>query len=345
MRDTRKNFVLVLLAALTLGGCAREEEPLRPETPAEAPSASTAPAQPSPTPGAAPETTSGNDVAGVPVASPPPGKFPYVGLIDGYEASESDFAKDVPFDRYELFDGTKIVPVEGRLTTIVAEGKGASAEEILRTYETLVTGMGGVKLYEGSDVRHVKATPRLAYADKRHRNGFTADRLGVYMLRTPESEIWFEAYFSPHLKKGDQYFLTVVERQPLAMRASLLPAEEMKRELDAKGHVALYINFDFNRADIRPDSQPIVDEVVKLLEDNPGLSLTVEGHTDNVGAPDYNKRLSDDRARSVVTALTAKGIEAGRLKTAGFGQEKPIADNGTEEGRAKNRRVELVKAG
>jgi OOP family OmpA-OmpF porin len=204
MRHTLRNLVLVLLPALALGGCAREEEPARPETPAESPSASAAPAQPSPTLAAGPETT----VSSVPVASPPPGKFPYVGLIDGYEQTESDFAKDVPFDRYEFFDGTKIVPVEGRLTTLVAEGKGASAQEVLRTYETLVTGMGGVKLYEGSDARQVKVTPRLAYADKRHRHGFNADRLGVYMLRTPESEIWFEAYFSPHLKKGDQYFLT-----------------------------------------------------------------------------------------------------------------------------------------
>src|SRR5688572_12873815 len=115
MRDTRKNLVLVflagLLASLTLGGCAREEEPAKPETPAEAPPASVVPAQPSPTPGAGPETTAGNDAGRVPVASPPPGKFPYVGLIDGYEPSESNFARDVPFDRYELFDGTKIVPV------------------------------------------------------------------------------------------------------------------------------------------------------------------------------------------------------------------------------------------
>src|SRR5215207_9306551 len=121
MRDTRKNLVLVLLAGLTLGGCAREEEPARSETPAvspaESPSASAAPT--TPTPG--PATTA--DASRVPVASPPPGKFPYVGLIDGYEQAESDFAKDVPFDRYEFFDGTKIVPVEGRLTTIVAEGK------------------------------------------------------------------------------------------------------------------------------------------------------------------------------------------------------------------------------
>ena len=156
-------------------------------------------------------------------------------------------------------------------------------------------------------------------------------------------QIWVEAYVSPDGVNREGYFLTVVEKQSLAVRASMLPAEEMKAELDAKGHVALYINFDFNRADIRPDSQPLINEVVKLLKGNPGLSLTVEGHTDNVGAPDYNRRLSEARARSVVAALTAQGVEARRLKPAGFGQEKPIADNGTDEGRARNRRVELVK--
>src|SRR5687768_1675804 len=118
MRDALKNLLLVLLTGLILGGCAREEDPAVPETPAvspsESPSASAAPAPPTP----GPETISDADVGRVPVASPPPGKFPYVGLIDGYEPSESNFAKDVPFDRYELFDGTKIVPVEGRLTTI-----------------------------------------------------------------------------------------------------------------------------------------------------------------------------------------------------------------------------------
>ena len=123
----------------------------------------------------------------------------------------------------------------------------------------------------------------------------------------------------------------------------MLPAEEMKRALDAEGHVALYVNFDFNKAEIRPDSRPLIDEVVKLLRGNPGLSLTVEGHTDNVGAPDYNRRLSESRAMAVAAAVTAQGIDARRLRPADLGQEKPIADNGTEEGRARNRRVELVK--
>ena len=82
---------------------------------------------------------------------------------------------------------------------------------------------------------------------------------------------------------------------------------------------------------------------MKLLKNNPGLNLTVEGHTDNIGAPDYNRRLSDARARSVAAALRARAILDSRLKAVGYGQDKPIADNNAEEGRAKNRRVELVK--
>jgi OOP family OmpA-OmpF porin len=120
-------------------------------------------------------------------------------------------------------------------------------------------------------------------------------------------------------------------------------AATMAEEIAKAGHVALYINFDFDKADIKPESQPIMDEIVKLLQEDPNLNLTIEGHTDNVGTSAYNKQLSEARARSVVAALTTRGIESGRLKAVGYGLEKPIADNTTDEGRARNRRVELVK--
>ncbi|MBO2011065.1 OmpA family protein [Hymenobacter negativus] len=116
-----------------------------------------------------------------------------------------------------------------------------------------------------------------------------------------------------------------------------------KKKLDTEGRATLYINFDTEQAHIKPESEPAVAEVVKLLQANPALRLAVEGHTDNAGTPAHNQQLSEARAQAVVAALAAQGIATARLQAAGFGQTKPLADNATEAGRAQNRRVELVK--
>lgn len=346
MNRSLKTIILALTMGLTLSGCAMTAEPAKQQVaantqPESTPTPISSP-QPSPSPAAVATipVTSSFDLSKVPIVNPQLGKFPYFGLIEGYRRSGLSDDRDVDFDRYEFFDGTKIIQVEGRLTTIDAEGHGASAFQVFKTYESLVTNLGGVKVFEGKgeDMSDLK----LEFSDLRHRYpGYNTDQIGVYMLRTPVSEIWVEAYVNP--SRNGPFSLTVVEKKALEVKASLLPAEEMKKELDAKGHVALYINFDFDKADIKPDSQLIVDQIVKLLRNNPSLSITVEGHTDNIGTPDYNKQLSETRAKSVVAALTAQGIESRRLRAAGYGQDKPIADNDMDEGRAKNRRVELVK--
>lgn len=338
MSNALKTLGIALVAGLILSGCAKKEEPAGGQIAVNAAPESTSP-QPSPILVTNPPA-SGFDINKVPVANPQLGKFPYLGLIEGYRRSGGGDDKDVDFDRYEFFDGTKIIQVEGRLTTLAAEGHGASAFQVLKTYESLVTGLGGVKVFEGKG-EDMDAL-RLEFSEKRHRTPvYSSDQMGVYMVRTPASEIWVEAYVNPN--RSGPYSLTVVEKKALQVKASLLPAEEMKKELDAKGHVALYINFDFDKADIKPESQPIIEQIVKLLKNNPSLNLTVEGHTDNIGTPGYNRQLSEARAKSVLGALTAQGIEAQRLKAAGYGQDKPIADNSTDDGRAKNRRVELVK--
>ena len=338
-----------LLLAVALGGCTKQEQSIDQErgTPTPTPAASSA--QPAPVPEVKPSAAPGFDISRVAVVSPSLGAFPYFSLIDGYRSAtyktrigSVNGNKSVSFDRYEFFDGTKIIPVEGRLATIEAEGEGASALEVLRTYESLVTRLGGVKVFEGTAVKMEQLG--LAFAEVRHREpAWDEDQMGIYLLRMPEKEIWVEAYVSSFNLKQGRYYLTVVERKALDVKASLLAAEEMKRELDTKGHVALYINFDFNKADIKPESQPTVDEIAKLLSSNPDLSLAVEGHTDNVGSAEYNRQLSEARARSVAGALAARGIESRRLMAAGYGPDKPIADNSAEDGRAKNRRVELVK--
>ena len=119
---------------------------------------------------------------------------------------------------------------------------------------------------------------------------------------------------------------------------------DLAKQLDRDCHIALYgIHYDFNKATIRPDSQPTLDKVLALLQGKPDLKLEIQGHTDNVGDEAYNQKLSDARAASVVAWLTGKGVTADRLTAHGYGLKVPIADNGTDEGRARNRRVELKK--
>jgi OmpA-OmpF porin, OOP family len=122
--------------------------------------------------------------------------------------------------------------------------------------------------------------------------------------------------------------------------------EDIGKQLDKECHIALYgINFDFNKATLRADSDPTLEKVLALLQARPELKLEIQGHTDNVGADDYNQKLSEARANAVVEWLRAKGIGADRITAQGYGMKMPIADNGSDEGRAKNRRVELKKQG
>jgi OOP family OmpA-OmpF porin len=109
--------------------------------------------------------------------------------------------------------------------------------------------------------------------------------------------------------------------------------------------VALYgVYFDNDKDSLRADSQPTLQEIAKLLTANPKLKLQVVGHTDNEGTPDYNLDLSRRRSASVVRALTSSySVPASRLSSFGCGPYSPVGSNETEDGRAKNRRVELVK--
>jgi outer membrane protein OmpA-like peptidoglycan-associated protein len=122
-------------------------------------------------------------------------------------------------------------------------------------------------------------------------------------------------------------------------------ADEMAKKISATGSIALYgIYFDFNKADLRPESQPTLEQIARLLKEDPKLKLLVVGHTDNAGALALNMDLSQQRAAAVVHALvTGQGVDKSRLTPVGVAFASPVASNKTEEGRAKNRRVELVE--
>ena len=124
-----------------------------------------------------------------------------------------------------------------------------------------------------------------------------------------------------------------------------IDADYLAGEIEKTGRVSVYgINFATGKADITPDSAKVLGEIGNLLARKPDWRLRIEGHTDNVGNAKSNQDLSDRRAQAVKAWLTSKqGVKPERLETKGFGDTKPVADNQTEAGRAKNRRVELVK--
>ena len=141
--------------------------------------------------------------------------------------------------------------------------------------------------------------------------------------------IW--AYLDDH---GENYSIQV------GKEAS---TDQMKASLAAACHVALYgVLFDFNKSTLQPASDGPLQQVAALMVANPGTDLEIQGHTDNVGGDAYNQTLSEARARSVMTWLTQHGAAAARMRAKGYGKTMPVADNGTDEGRMKNRRVEIA---
>jgi len=115
------------------------------------------------------------------------------------------------------------------------------------------------------------------------------------------------------------------------------------KDLSEKGKSILYINFDVDQSTITTDGKEVVTQIAEALQKDKNVVIAIEGHTDNTGNAVHNKKLSNDRANSVLNALIADGIDKTRLSAIGFGSEKPLVDNNSDENKAKNRRVELVK--
>jgi outer membrane protein OmpA-like peptidoglycan-associated protein len=142
---------------------------------------------------------------------------------------------------------------------------------------------------------------------------------------------------------SDNYELITVKQKEME-QVMTANADGWAQQIKQSGRVSVYgINFDTGKSTIRPDSEPALSEVIKLLQANPSWAMVVAGHTDNVGAQAANLGLSRQRAQSVISWLSAHGVNEARLVPAGFGDTRPIAENSNDDGRQKNRRVDLVK--
>jgi outer membrane protein OmpA-like peptidoglycan-associated protein len=171
-------------------------------------------------------------------------------------------------------------------------------------------------------------------------------------LSYPDGEVHVSLYVAingiNNFKETYNYpvvLLEVVETKAMETEKVTVNAEAMAKDLGRTGHVSIYgIYFDTDKAEIKPGSEPTLKEMAKLLRENPGLKVYIVGHTDNVGSLTYNLDLSQRRAESVVKALvTLHGADRNRMVAKGVGPLSPVAPNKNEEGRGKNRRVELVE--
>jgi len=247
---------------------------------------------------------------------------PMLSRFPGYYISGCEAHDFSTYDFTVAADAEK--KVEGRYWKIsywVKEGaKSASPVQLARNYVNALAPRGGTRVYEDVDASGGASTIRMPAGGK---------------------DLWVEVGVS---NGGEAYTLTVVEEAGMAQQVEFTAAE-LGAALREKGSVALHgILFDTGKATIKAESAAILASVAELLKTDAALRLEIRGHTDNVGAPAANQKLSEDRAAAVKAYLVkAFGIPADRLTTAGFGDTKPVADNANEEGRARNRRVELVK--
>jgi len=207
-------------------------------------------------------------------------------------------------------------------------GKKATAlSQIIKTYESIVFKRGGTKVFSCTSCSdgNLGATFNMSY-DGRNYWVKVTDVAG-----------------SATETKGYNLVILSTEEDKEEEKDVEDGGGGMYAELDKTGRVALYINFETGKSIIKPESETTIAAIEQLLGDYPTLVISIEGHTDNIGSPASNKTLSLARANAVITALVKRGIDKNRLSAKGWGQEKPISDNETDEGRAKNRRVEIVK--
>jgi len=229
--------------------------------------------------------------------------------------------KQKEFDAYSFDLGKgKKVQVEGRYTEIgyypdAGRSSVPSELQILRNFENAVKKLGGTVITS----EKTKESLRLIKDGK---------------------EVWVEVWAEFTGKHG----LRIIEKEAMSQDI-VANADVFSNDIKTTGHASVYgIYFDTGKSEIKPESDEALAEIAKLLKGDAGLKVDVVGHTDNVGGMESNMKLSQARADAVVKALTSRhGIDAKRLRAYGVGSLAPVASNKTEDGKAKNRRVELVE--
>lgn len=282
------------------------------------------------------------DVAG---ARDYPGIGRFAGsVVTGYQVKDFDAAR---VQGAAFKDGKPVDPrrLEGRIVRIAYRSNpGPSILEVSRNFETQLAKAGFETLL-ACDTDACGGIPFTEAIDALPIPQMWIDGFNYRYFAGRKVEGGREVFASVIVSESNrEIYAQLVVAELGAMQNKMVDAAAMQKGLGDAGHIALYgIYFDTDKAVVKPESQPTLAEIAKLLNGQPQLSVFIVGHTDNQGAHDYNLDLSRRRAEAVAAELVrTHRIAAARLRTAGVGFLAPIGSNATDAGRALNRRVELV---
>lgn len=289
----------------------------------------------------------------VPQSTAEIGSFPYLtapaGFYiqekDSYTESKTGYSHLKDFNKLIIYNGQSFYNAEGKVAKLKFRTKDENADWNQYSFDSSVDKylasigaklLGKLKLKEAQEKFLNKDDDMTIY------NHIVGDPYNepvrFYALNHSNAKIMFQVF--SNTASGE---IAVVELAAFEQTIKAPNAAQMKKDIDANGKAILNINFDTDKANLQADGQKIVDEILNLMKNNTDLKIAIEGHTDNAGSADHNKKLSTDRANTILKFLTNKGIATSRLTAAGFGAERPLVANDSEANMAKNRRVELVK--
>lgn len=299
------------------------------------------------------ETFKDFDWSTVPQSTAEIGKFPYITAPAGFYIQEKDgsavsktgysFLKD--FNKLIMFNGQSFYNAEGKVAKLRFQMKEEGADWNQYSFDGSVdkylVGIGA-KLIGKLTINNAQKDFLNKEDDMAIYNHIVGDPYNnpvrMYALNHRKGKIMFQVYSNS--ASGE---VAVVELAAFEQTIKAPTADQMKKDIDASGKAILNINFDTDKSTLKPEGQKIVDDILILMKSNVDLKIAIEGHTDNAGSANHNKKLSADRAQTILKFLTSSGISANRLTAAGFGAERPLVANDIEANMAKNRRVELVK--
>ncbi|HFK5529394.1 TPA: OmpA family protein [Elizabethkingia anophelis] len=283
------------------------------------------------------------DITTIPFSDTDMGTFPFFKLPRGLTSESKPVDKKQ--DRIFVPINNVMTPLEGHtwkssVVTITNEKKEWSKSYFEDSFDKAIKGVGGVKIFDGSisEEEYNRYRNEAPYLDEKASIGHYGENIKLYVIRRKEQG---NIYIQLTSDKASGKLNILQEGGKPTI--NILKATDMKNEIDKNAKAVLHINFEADKANLKPDGKEAVKEIVKMLQRDKGLNITINAYTDNSGNEDHNLRLSERRAQEIKDEIVNMGITKDRLTSKGYGQQNPIADNNTQDGRALNTRIEIVK--